>query len=129
MNKIDVYEYIATNNPRASMQILRDFGYDVLNRQSMSQNLRDLVNKEGDSAIHEIMKYHPDRDYFSESVVATKIAKIKKKFESEKEKYLNASGSNQNSNSIVHNLNSANTTNVIILASAIVIAIAITSKK
>jgi hypothetical protein len=121
--KIDVFDYIASNNPRACKQILQDFDY-VANSRNTAQNLRDLVNLEGEDAVVEIMKYHPDRSYFEPDKSSKKLESMFDKFEKEKYAYLNATGSNQTVKT-----EHSNQTNTIILASAIILAFAIISKK
>lgn len=123
MNRIDVYAYIASNNPRVCRQILQDFDY-VARSRDMAQNLRDLVNLEGEAAVTEIMKYHPDRDYF-EASGSSKLESMFDKLEREKYAYLNATGSAN----IAKPMESSNQQNTIILASAVILAIAILSKK
>jgi hypothetical protein len=125
-HKIDVYEYIASNNPRGATEILKDFGYRILSN-NLSQNLRELVNNEGEDAVVEIMRIHPDRLYFEENNSTIKKFKKATKKLSEASSFSNATGPT-NPSSIV-NQNHSNQTNTIILASAIVIAFAILSKK
>lgn len=124
--KIDVYDYIASKSPRESAQLLRDFGYKVVNQQPMAQSLRDLVDNEEEVAIVELMKIHPDRDYFENNNSAIKkLEKLKSKNSQLRTEYSNATGG---TNLIPKIEMSSNQTNTIILASAIVIAFAILSK-
>lgn len=128
MNSIDVYQYVASNNPRAARRIIESFGYNIRGN-NLAQNLRDLVNNEGEDVVVEIMKYHPDAEYFSEMHSNFTGKKVKKKptdFSFEKYAYLNAIGNNNQST--FKSDASANQTNTIILASAIILAIAIISK-
>lgn len=66
---MEIYEYIANNDPQAAEQILRQFGYQSMNVQTaedLGQCLSDLVAQEGDAALTEIASIHPDKDLILE---------------------------------------------------------------
>lgn len=66
---MDIYEYIAVNDPQAAQGILRQFGYQVMNVETdtdLGQCLSDLVAQEGDAALTEIAAIHPDRELILE---------------------------------------------------------------
>ncbi len=66
---MELYEYIALNDPQAAQEILRHFGYDIINVETatdLAQCLNDLVAHEGDAALTEIAAIHPDKDLILE---------------------------------------------------------------
>ena len=71
-----VYDYIAKNNPQGAKTVCESFGYQVTNVHSMSQNLKDLVNNEGENALVEIMELHPDKDIILDYFAPTCIYKM-----------------------------------------------------
>jgi hypothetical protein len=131
MYNIDVYQYIATNEPRRAANLIKSYGY-VIKSRDMAQNLRDLVNFEGDNAVEELMKLHPDYDYFMDknsfNNFSGSIEKTDKNYEFEKYAYLKASGDQQN-NQILQQNNIASLTNVSIIVAGLLLATAIISKK
>jgi hypothetical protein len=130
MYNIDVYQYIAANEPRRAANLIKSYGY-VIKSRDMAQNLRELVNYEGENAVDELMKLHPDHDYFmnnaSFSNFSGSIEKSDKNYEFDKYAYLQATG-NQN-NQILQQNNIASLTNVSIIVAGLLLATAIISKK
>ncbi len=120
---MDVYQYFAESNPFIARNIIESFGYQVRSRD-MASNLRELVNKEGEVALLKIMENHPDKDIILE--LFEKKEPVYKKQESNSDtaylQYLNASG---NSEATKYGLQ----TNTFLLASALILAVAIISKK
>ncbi len=128
-----VYDYIAENNPQQAKQLCESFGYTITNPRQMSENLKVLINNEGEHALKSLMDLHPDKeiliDYFG----------VKKKSEgcgcgckskathtssyAPLEAYLNASGRQESDAKTL-----ATNTNTIIFASALVLAVAIIFK-
>lgn len=127
-----VYDYVATNNPQGAKQICEAFGYRVTNSRNMSQNLKTLVNNEGEEAIRMIMDYHPDKDiildFFAKPKAEEKTTPCgcggKDSTLKVIEQYLNANGRQENSEARAL----ATNTNTIIFASALVLAVAIIFK-
>ncbi len=126
-----VYDYVAINNPQGAMQVCEAFGYRVTNPRNMSQNLKTLVNNEGEEAVKMIMDLHPDKDiildYFS-TPVQKKDASCgcsgKDSTTKLLEQYLNANGRQETGDARAL----ATNTNTIIFASALVLAVAIIFK-
>jgi len=112
MNNIDVFEYIASNEPRKAKEIIKNFGGD-LNDTNIANSLRNIVNKEGEDVVEKIMNIHPDYSYFQDIFnKKTQKQKTKKnKFPDLSEIY------NKKDNS------------VILLACTMIITIAIITKK
>ena len=129
-----VYDYIAKSNPQDAKALCEAYGYRVTNHRSMSQNLKTLVNNEGEDALHSIMSLHPDKDiileYFSEKPTQKedKPSDCGCRMNSPYllEHFLNASGRQQSDKSEANVL--ATNTNTIIFASALVLAVAIIFK-
>lgn len=127
-----VYDYVAMNNPQGAKQICEAFGYRVTNPKNMSQNLKTLVNNEGEEAIRMIMDFHPDKeiilDFFSKPKKEQKTTSCgcqnKDNTVRAIEQYLNANGRQENSEARAL----ATNTNTIIFASALVLAVAIIFK-
>lgn len=122
---MDVFDYIASNEPRKANQVIMNYGYRI-NSPNLAQSLRDLVNYEGEDAMHDLMLIHPDHEYFLSLKSKNNLTKKKDNF-SQKFAYLNAVGNNQNQN---HNLHAISTqTNVFIFVGAMLLAAAIITKK
>jgi hypothetical protein len=127
-----VYDYIANNNPQGAKDLCETYGYRVTNPNSMSQNLKTLVNNEGQDALESMMDLHPDKEiilqYFSKpthkedksdcgclnNINTPQVL----------ERFLNASGKQDNSEAKAL----ATNTNTIIFASCLVLAVAIIFK-
>ena len=121
-----VYDYIAKNNPQGAKSFCESYGYQVTNPRSMSQNLKTLVNNEGEDALLSLMNMHPDKEFileiFSDCGCKNNIGSSPYLLEH----FINASG-RQNDNSEAKAL--ATNTNTIIFASCLVLAVAIIFKK
>ena len=63
---MNIYEYIARSNPRGARMVIQEFGYRITDNKKMGDNLRMLVAQEGEPALREIAKLHPDRDLILE---------------------------------------------------------------
>jgi hypothetical protein len=61
-----MYEYVAMSNPRGAKSLIESFGYRVTNPRTMGANLRMLVAQEGEDALKEIAKMHPDKELIME---------------------------------------------------------------
>lgn len=61
-----IYEYIAQSDPMGSKRLIESFGYRVTNPRTMGANLRMLVAQEGEDALKEIAKMHPDKELILE---------------------------------------------------------------
>ena len=122
---IDVYKYIAINSPRDAKRLIEDFGYQIKSND-LANNLRDLVNNEGEQAIEALMKIHPDAEYFEE-FYSRKYEKGN--FDFSKNNFANASGPitqipNQNKADVY-----AAQGNTFIMVAALLLAAAIIVKK
>ncbi len=126
-----VYEYIAKSNPHSAKSLCESYGYTITNPRSMSNNLKTLINNEGEDALKSLMDMHPDKEiileYFGskpnkkenscgcKSSTSNNFAPL--------EAYLNANGKQESDARML-----ATNTNTIIFASALVLAVAIIFK-
>lgn len=132
-----VYDYIAKNNPQGAKSFCESYGYQVTNPHTMSQNLKTLVNNEGEDALLSLMNMHPDKEFILD-IFSKPTEKEEKTSDCGCNKhnvgsspyllehFINASG-RQNDNSEAKAL--ATNTNTIIFASCLVLAVAIIFKK
>lgn len=128
-----VYDYVASNNPQGAKVLCESFGYTVANPNTMGQNLKTLVNNEGEDALKKIMDLHPDKDVIVEYFGKPKPIEAKQQtnwgFQNKTEtaqileSYLNANGRQDSDSKAL-----ATNTNTIIFASALVLAVAIIFK-
>jgi hypothetical protein len=134
---MNIYNYVAHNNPIVAKAICTKFGYRVSNvnsKDDLGECLRQVVASEGEPALKEIVKNHPDKEiileYFSNDQFAamdgtggnyktTNECSCQKKCECQKrETYANADGSNQSKSLTAQ-------TNVILVAASLFLAVAI----
>lgn len=125
---MDVYKYVAENNPMVTQGIIESFGYEHANTPDMG--LSQLVAKVGEPALKKVMENHPDKDIIIEMFSETKTSICSCGCGSKKQEgFLNADGNypkekdNSSSNMI------AQQTNAMILVSALFIFTALMIKK
>jgi hypothetical protein len=127
-----IYDYIANSSPSESSRIINSFGYSVSDPASMSSNLRYLVTQEGEPALKAILDAHPDKDIILEAFGAPKVEPQMscnckgRNCSCGRGDYANASGSE---NGITQASMSAHQTNVFLFAAALILAVAIITKK
>ncbi len=66
---MDVYQYIAANNPYIAKTICHKYGYNVTGANSakdLAYCMHQLVAEEGEPAFKDIMMHHPDKDVIVE---------------------------------------------------------------
>ena len=60
---MNVYQYIANNNPDAAYEVCKGYGYhDINTLDDLSQSLEICVANNGQEAFKNIMELHPDKD-------------------------------------------------------------------
>jgi hypothetical protein len=128
---MDVYSYVAAANPAQASNIINSFGYQVTNKRDMGANLRTLVMNEGEPALRAVLAAHPDKDILLEINEPMKGSKSKlhcdcKSCRKMRDNYLNASGREETQSEASR---SASQTNTFLLAAAMILAVAIISKK
>lgn len=140
---MNLYTYVANCNPHAAKAICHKFGYRVANVKSkddLAECLRSLVAEEGESALKEVIDNHPDKEIILElygtpkgdqffGLDGTVVNKqpshgcscgCSSKAQCKGDNFMNADASQTRL---------ASQTNVIIVAAAFFLAVAILSKK
>ena len=60
---MNVYEYIAANNPREANYMLSGYGYKkTQSKREISENLKSLVRKNKEEGLKDLADIHPDKD-------------------------------------------------------------------
>lgn len=126
---MDLYTYTATNNPHLAKSLLHKFGYSANNvktNEDLGICLRQLVSREGESAFFDILENHPDKGVILEMYNSQNKESNKKDSNSCsccQKNFMNFSGQENKPSTI------SKETSVYILASALILAAAIISKK
>lgn len=123
---MDVYTYLAENNPAMARGIIESFGYEHANTPDMG--LSQLVAKVGEPALKRVMENHPDKEVILELFSTDCNCKSNN---NNREMFLNANGGGEvvkekenTSSSMI-----AQQTNAMILVSALFIFTALIIKK
>jgi hypothetical protein len=67
MRKITIYDYIASSVPADAYALIKSNGYPKpRNHHDLVAELKDYVKQNGESALMEIGKIHPDRELISQ---------------------------------------------------------------
>lgn len=129
---MNVYQYISQTNPYVAKAICHNFGYKLSNvndNKDLGVCLEQVVSNEGEDALRQIMANHPDKDLLLELFA--------------KQEYVNMTGNEQVSCSCKHMERYANfdgaasevresrtssQANTFLMASALILAVAIISK-
>jgi hypothetical protein len=135
---MNVYLYIAQNNPDASYEVCKKYGYfNIQSIEELASALQSIVAENGQDSLEEILEIHPDKEVilevFKKKVDEKPIEEIlqsifdkNKPLEKEKDcscmKSADASDSNQGTNVVGQ-------TNTYILVGALIVSIAIISMK
>jgi hypothetical protein len=141
---MNIYTYVAQCNPSMAKAICHKYGYKLTGVQSKSDLgvcLEQLVAKEGESALNDIVNNHPDRDLIIEmSGVETKHLNMEgfsnytggrcncgcnNKPNKKYDEFVNYIGEESIARTSLMN----NQTNSVIIASAFLLGVAILSKK
>lgn len=137
---MNIYEYIARSNPRGARMVIQEFGYRITDNKKMGDNLRMLVAQEGEPALREIAKLHPDKDLILEVFNGNKEENKEEKpcgCSEKKENFLGADATlssavltnNQQQNNASDSTKLAMQTNSMIIGATIIIAIALIVNK
>ena len=129
---MDVYKYIAENNPIVAQGIIESFGYEHANTPDMG--LSQVVAKVGEPALKKVMDFHPDKEiilemYSNKDSCSCPSCKASKNAYMNQERFLNVSGSEVVGQTKGDNTAIVLQTNGILIVSAIIIALALTLKK
>jgi len=64
---MNVYHYIAQNNPDAANEICKKYGYFQINSiDELANCLQNIVAQDGESGLKDVMSLHPDKDVLIE---------------------------------------------------------------
>jgi hypothetical protein len=64
---MNVYHYIAENNPDAANEICKKYGYFQINSiDELANCLQNIVAQDGESGLKDVMSLHPDKDVLIE---------------------------------------------------------------
>jgi hypothetical protein len=132
--RVNIFTYTAQANPYFVKSLAHKYGYEYDKDQSLSSVLQQLVSYEGEPALMEIIENNPDKDLFMdyfEKKYAKKEDKNNSGVEHTRilESYMNFSGQLQAAQQTQENKSLTTQTSLMVFAGAIIIAIAIISKK
>jgi hypothetical protein len=133
---MDIYTYVATSNPYQAKSILHKYGYSVTGvntTEDLGTCLRKLVAYEGETAFNDILASHPDKEVIIEKYLAENKPAEKQEFKNcngdsgcgckKHDAYMNFNGADAIAG------RSTREVSVFIIASALLLATAIISKK
>ena len=64
---MNVYHYIAENNPDAAFEVCKKYGYFQINSiDELANCLQNIVAQDGEGSFKEVMDLHPDKDVLIE---------------------------------------------------------------
>ena len=64
---MNVYLYIAENNPDAAFEVCKKYGYFQINSiDELADCLQNIVAQDGETSLKEVMDLHPDKDVLIE---------------------------------------------------------------
>lgn len=140
---MNVYQYIAENNPDAAYEICKKYGYfDVQSIEELGNNLQAIVAEQGEDAFQEVLDIHPEKDVILELFNKKKVEEkpdleflVKKIVQQDREMERNRDCSCMKNADGASNVVATapspivNQTNTYILVGALIVSIAILSMK
>jgi hypothetical protein len=131
-NRINIYSYTAASNPHFVRSLAHKYGYVFEKDHPLPSVLEQLVSYEGEPVLIEIIENHQDKElfmeYFKKKSSETK-GKEEQKPQMEFAQYLNFSGQLEAMKQSVENKQLTSQTSLMVLAGALLIALAIITKK
>lgn len=131
--RVNIYSYVAASNPYFAKSLAHKYGYEFDKDQRLDSVLQQLVSYEGEPALMEIVENHPDkelfREYFSKKDAESKKEEKGRESFSELATYMNFTGQLTAAQQTAENRKLTNETSLMVLAGAMLIAIAIITKK
>jgi hypothetical protein len=132
--RVNIFTYTAQANPYFVRSLAHKYGYEYDKDQPLSSVLQQLVSYEGEPALMEIIENNPDKDLFMDYFEKKYAKKELKNSELEHtkilESYMNFSGQIQTAQQQTQENKLLTTqTSLMVFAGAVLIAIAIISKK
>lgn len=131
---MNVYKYVAENDPNGAVSIINSFGYECVTTKDLGKSLTELVSVVGEPALKKVMDFHPDKEiilemYSNKDSCSCPSCKASKNAYMNQERFLNVSGSEVVGQTKGDNTAIVLQTNGILIVSAIIIALALTLKK
>ena len=142
---MNVYLYIAENNPDAAYEICKKYGYfNVQSIEELADSLQAIVAEHGQDSLQEVLEIHPEKDVILElfdkkkvdeepsvEELVTKILKQDRQMERERARDCSCmkSADATSTNSANTNSSIVNQTNTYILVGALIVSLAIISMK
>lgn len=139
---MNIYKYVAHANPHGAKAICQKFGYRVANvktKDDLAECLRELVATEGEAALKEVVENHPDKEIILEVCDSKKADQFYNADGNGSMKHSNCTckscnckngdDSSKYMNADASQTRLASQTNVIIIASALFLAVALLVKK
>lgn len=126
---VNIYQYIAASNPEFVRVICGKYGYSLQNVQTtddLGVCLEQVVAQEGEPAFREIVDEHPDKELILEMYASSPAQMQEKKCKCQGEK---TSKVDQYLNAATGSTSSLQQGNLFIVAAALILAVAIISKK
>jgi hypothetical protein len=74
---MNIYYYIASSNPDACLNFCHNYGYvhrDINSLEDLSDCMQEVVAAEGESAFSELLKLHPDKGAILETFSGRRMA-------------------------------------------------------
>jgi hypothetical protein len=136
MANVDMFAYVAANNPYFVKSLLHKYNYIVDAGQPLGKALQQLVAFEGEPAMMDIIENNPDKDVFMEyfeKKYGMKDGKCSSCQKSDSSSnllgFMNFTGQIQAAQQVADNKRLTSETSLMVLAGAVLIAFAIISKK
>ena len=142
---MNVYLYIAENNPDEAYEICKKYGYfNVQSIEELAICLQDIVSENGQDSLQQILEIHPEKDVILElfekkkveeqpnvEELVTKILRQDRQMEREmrRDRDCSCMKSADATVTAVPQSNIVNQTNTYILVGALIVSIAILSMK
>jgi len=128
-----VYQYIATNEPDASYEVCKHYGYyEIKDLSQLAQCLEIIVGQNGEEGLTKVMELHPDKETLLElfkkkhdEIVEVVIPEVKEESASPKSEPITLNPTQDNMKNADGNSMLVNKTNLYILLGASVVAFAI----
>lgn len=136
---MNIYTYVAASNPYLVRSLAHKYGHELNNNPNLSKVLEQLVALHGEQALVDVIENHPDKELFRDYFKKNEEVKMNASGEysqkpvpcpcesklKESTEYLNLTGAEM----IQKSKDSLTSTNLMVLAGAIVIAFAILNLK
>ena len=129
---MNVYHYIAENNPDAAYELCKKYGYFQINSlDELANTLQHIVANDGEKSLKEVMALHPDKDILIEIFDKKKVEDTPVETAPPMKMMTGADGSNcgckTGADGSTTTTSTVNKTDLYILGGAIIVSMAIFS--